>query len=232
LTKNSKSKNFHNIEKSKEIDLLTLSKILSRDNESLNPSEVIKMVDEVIEKIREEVNSREFQGKDVVGESAITRTRLYVIALILSLKDPKVLIETGTQHGLSGIVAAKIIELMHLRTTFYSIDVTDRNNLLPGLEKKNLIILNKPVRTNFKLMTKKISKDNLIFFHDSDHSYENMRFEFHWAWDKLRCDILVSDDVESNSAFYEFCKKFQLEPMYISHDTGPTVGIVFREKQK
>jgi hypothetical protein len=45
-----------------------------------------------------------------------------------------------------------------------------------------------------------------LFFHDSDHSYANMRAEYEAAVPRLDPNgLLVSDDVLANRAFFDFC---------------------------
>ena len=45
-----------------------------------------------------------------------------------------------------------------------------------------------------------------VFLHDSDHSYENMTWEFETAYSALgREGLLLSDDVLANDAFSDFC---------------------------
>jgi len=47
-----------------------------------------------------------------------------------------------------------------------------------------------------------------IFFHDSDHSYEHMKFEFETAAPFIRKGgVLLSDDVHKNKAFEEYVSK-------------------------
>ncbi|MDD5589697.1 MAG: class I SAM-dependent methyltransferase [Candidatus Portnoybacteria bacterium] len=47
-----------------------------------------------------------------------------------------------------------------------------------------------------------------IFYHDSEHSYENMKFEFEAAWPKIPlAGFLLSDDIGWNNAFKEFLVK-------------------------
>jgi predicted O-methyltransferase YrrM len=47
-----------------------------------------------------------------------------------------------------------------------------------------------------------------LFFHDSDHSYEHMLWEFRTAWPHVRSGgWLLSDDVTRNSAFVDFCRE-------------------------
>jgi len=45
-----------------------------------------------------------------------------------------------------------------------------------------------------------------IFYHDSDHSYENMSFEFNTVFPFMpENGIIVSDDITDNDAFSDFC---------------------------
>jgi hypothetical protein len=45
------------------------------------------------------------------------------------------------------------------------------------------------------------------FLHDSEHTYETMRFEYENAWAHLRNEgLLLSDDVHWNKAFQDFVK--------------------------
>lgn len=47
-----------------------------------------------------------------------------------------------------------------------------------------------------------------IFLHDSDHSYQNMKFEFEEAWPFIKDEgILLSDNIDGNKAFPEFSNK-------------------------
>ncbi len=63
------------------------------------------------------------------------------------------------------------------------------------------------------------------FAHDSEHSYDCMRFEYTAAWPALRVGgVLVSDDVNSTPAFAEFAHAKQRDPVRI----GP--GLAFLVK--
>jgi hypothetical protein len=47
-----------------------------------------------------------------------------------------------------------------------------------------------------------------VFFHDSDHSYDHMLWEYRTAWPHLRPGgWLLSDDVTRNAAFPDFCRE-------------------------
>lgn len=50
-----------------------------------------------------------------------------------------------------------------------------------------------------------------IFFHDSDHSYDNMMWEFESVWPKVKPrGLLASDDVMANNSFFDFCRRLGL----------------------
>lgn len=51
-----------------------------------------------------------------------------------------------------------------------------------------------------------------MFYHDSDHSYDYMTWEFETVWPKLKSSdgLLMSDDVLANNSFFDFCKKIGL----------------------
>jgi predicted O-methyltransferase YrrM len=50
-----------------------------------------------------------------------------------------------------------------------------------------------------------------VFFHDSDHSYSYMMWEYASAWPYLRSGgLLVSDDITMNASFYDFSNAHNL----------------------
>lgn len=53
-----------------------------------------------------------------------------------------------------------------------------------------------------------------IFLHDSEHTYENMLFEYRCVWPYLpRGGILLSHDIECNNAFQEFAREVDHKPV-------------------
>ncbi len=53
-----------------------------------------------------------------------------------------------------------------------------------------------------------------LFFHDSEHSYSTMLWEFRTAWPHLtRSGLLASDDVGWNAAFTDFCRSVDGAPL-------------------
>jgi hypothetical protein len=53
-----------------------------------------------------------------------------------------------------------------------------------------------------------------VFLHDSEHSYENMMFEYATVWPYLtEGALLLSDDISWNSAFRDFSRKLKRKPI-------------------
>jgi hypothetical protein len=55
-----------------------------------------------------------------------------------------------------------------------------------------------------------------MFIHDSEHSYENMIWEYRVVWSNLKLGgILLSDDVNFNDAFWDFSRETKIRPVLI-----------------
>ena len=58
-----------------------------------------------------------------------------------------------------------------------------------------------------------------IFLHDSEHTYETMWFELNEGWSKLKeKGILICDNIDNNTAFFDFCRKINHIPFVCPHD--------------
>jgi predicted O-methyltransferase YrrM len=63
-----------------------------------------------------------------------------------------------------------------------------------------------------------------FFFHDSDHTYDHMMFEFRQVKRKLtKGGLLVSDDVSWNASVWDFADEFQVP----SYNFKGTIGVAF-----
>jgi hypothetical protein len=163
--------------------------------------------------------------KNVFGEPSFTR--VLVLGILIKSKKFSQVIETGTQNGVSAILLAGLNKKYNANLKIHSFDVVSQ----PRINDPDITfyVLDQPVRKNFCRLTNQINLPNSVFFHDSDHSKENMSFEFDWAWNNLNVSALVSDDIENNSAFTSFCNINSLSPLYFKFDTGPSVGLVLRD---
>jgi hypothetical protein len=164
--------------------------------------------------------------KEVITPQS-TITRLVIICSIIKCLSCKIIIETGSQHGASAHIIRKAINIYNPSIVFKSFDVK-RDILVSDEFADDLISVLPPVRKTFKKLTNKLKGEGLLFFHDSDHSRENMNFEIDWAWNFLKCEYLVSDDIDGNSAFEKFCNRNSLIGKRIKFDNGPSVGLVVR----
>jgi hypothetical protein len=186
--------------------------------------------DKFFNEISENLINLESKGlgikNSVIGNSG-SKTRLKVLAYIINYFNFDLIIESGTQHGISALFMERFA--ITKNTKIYSIDI--KNNVIPeGIGKINYVVLSSPVRKSFNTFTTRLIKSNgmSLFFHDSDHSYENMSFEFNWAWNELKVDCLISDDVSENMAFSKFALNNKLTPYYCRFDSGSVVGIVLK----
>jgi len=133
---------------------------------------------------------------------------------------PEIMIETGVAHGVSSWT---ILNAIHKNGSgkLFSIDLPNQD--LKSYNPSNISqtsgwVVPDKLRTYWQLelgpsmellpeLVKKSEKID-VFFHDSDHSYENMTFEFESVFDKLRQGgLLLSDDVHKNMAFFDFVGK-------------------------
>jgi hypothetical protein len=164
----------------------------------------------------------------LIGSNA-SQTRFKVIAAIISKYKFDVIIEAGTQHGASALFTKKFLNQKNKECKLFSIDVS-KYQAPREVETINRIILDPPVRKNFKEQTQALitGEKSVLYFHDSDHSYENMVFEFDWAWNHLKSKVIIADDVENNSAFYEFVNYEKAFSILCKFDSGPAVGIAIR----
>jgi hypothetical protein len=160
-----------------------------------------------------------------------SQTKFIILSYFLYFNTLDLILETGTQYGCSSLIMEEF--LWHTekidQTKIHSFDVK-RFHQPKNHGYLHLEILDTPLRKNFKKISSEIAEKNgnILFFHDSDHSTENMKFEFDWAWNKLLVKLLISDDVDENSAFISFAKKINIEPILCKFDHGPTVGILIR----
>lgn len=139
---------------------------------------------------------------------------------------PKTFVETGVAYGISTTV---ILEAMRLNNsgTLTSIDHPNKNR--KGYSYKDGTVdpiflpegkeigwaIPEYLKNRWSLMVGK-SSDILpqidhnvdIFYHDSEHSYENMMFELEWAYEHLSTNgIIGADDTNWNEAFQDFVQK-------------------------
>ena len=136
--------------------------------------------------------------------------------LICRIKRPSIVVETGVYWGFS---SAHILEALaaNNKGALFSVDLPDPSLALIGV-KPGLVVPER-LKGRWKLFLGKSCevlptllqrlKEIDIFIHDSEHTYDNMMFEYTTAWEYIRRGggLLISDDVDPNGcAFIDFCR--------------------------
>lgn len=170
-----------------------------------------------------------------------------MLYILIRFIKPEVIVETGVASGRSSWAILQALN-DNKKGKLYSIDfpqhfkgnapemfITDTGRPefkgfvpegeMPGwlvpqeLRSRWELILGKSSEKLPELLGKLGSVD--IFYHDSDHSYQNMTFEFEAVWPQIPHDgFLLSDDVKRNDAFKDFVHKNEIRDHYISFGFG------------
>lgn len=160
---------------------------------------------------------RDMAKKEAIASGGIGDALRIVLYLLVRKMKPVVILETGVASGISSAYFLYALENNKLGS-LYSIDLPCYKGLasIPkGKESGWLIPEN--LRHRWNLIIGSSSERLLptlqklgtvdIFMHDSEHSYENMMYEFQTVWPYIReGGLLLSHDVNLNKAFSDFCK--------------------------
>jgi predicted O-methyltransferase YrrM len=151
---------------------------------------------------------------------------LELIRELIKLIRPKCVVETGVANGFSTrqiLESFKEFELYDSRLFSFDIDPKVFTVELERNPQFNKVIIDSA--SSFLSAMHKIGSVDL-FYHDSDHSYENQLLEYDAAWRLLSNDgVLISDDINWSNAFLDFCKKVNRTPLLLS-DSGKFCGVI------
>lgn len=155
---------------------------------------------------------------------------MYVLCRLLK---PEKIVETGIAYGNSSSFILQALS-KNKKGHLYSIDYVFRpwetresiGSAIPSELRDRWHLVFGP--TNKKL---KKTLDDLgeidIFFHDSLHTYKNMMFEFNTTWQHIKKGgFVLSDDINDNSAFYQFYSSLKLNPIIIGENKKTFLGIL------
>jgi predicted O-methyltransferase YrrM len=154
-------------------------------------------------------------GRNPSGNTLQTTLGKWLYCVVRATR-PDTMIETGVASGVSSWV---ILNAMHRngRGQLFSLDLpnsdTNRNYLVGAREPGWAVPDALRERWSLRLgcarellppLLQSLERVDL-FFHDSDHSYEHMTFEFESVLPFMRPGgLIVSDDIQKNEAFAEF----------------------------
>lgn len=188
------------------------------------------------------------KGRTVRGyaysSGTVSKKQAHILYVFVRIKKPNIVVETGAGNGYS---TAFLLKALHMNNTgkLYFIDFPEIEGhhyfpddfykekggavipqgkssgwLVPQyLHNRLKIILGKSQDVLPKLLKELNSVD--IFFHDSEHSYSGMNFEFEQIWPHLISDgILLAHDVNWNKAFIHFAREVKRKPFFIDGSLG------------
>ena len=155
------------------------------------------------------------------GISERLGTVLYVLCRKLR---PDTVVETGVASGVSSAYILCALE-ENRHGALYSIDLpwgrTKQSGwLIPDyLRHRWQLILGRSSEELIPLLEKLGTID--IFLHDSEHSYQNMLWEYQTAWLHLKGGgILLSHNVDVNNAFPHFCESVRVKVLLLANMGG------------
>jgi hypothetical protein len=180
---------------------------------------------EVLRYRRELRDDHEFQGHLArsMGDVHYVFPGAAALYVVVRAIKPRVIVETGVASGLS---SAHILRALAANGagTLHSIDLPNvqPGSVLPEGRTSGWIVpasLRGPwklrlgdARELLPALLGALGQVDL-FLHDSDHSYENMVFEFEQAFPRLAPGgLLMSDDTHLHTAWDDFCAKHGLRP--------------------
>ncbi len=158
---------------------------------------------EVLEKKR--MRQRMF---DLSMLSPLRAPALYALCRVLR---PEIVVETGVAEGFSSAFILAALE-RNGAGRLYSIDLPNQPGqelskeagtgwLVPAGFRRRWELVIGSSREKLPPLLERLGKTDL-FYHDSDHSYENMKFEFEAALARLSPGgVIAADDITDNRAF-------------------------------
>ncbi|HIH50548.1 TPA: class I SAM-dependent methyltransferase [Candidatus Micrarchaeota archaeon] len=169
-----------------------------------------------------------------------------VLYALCSWFKPRIVVETGVWFGASSsfILAALAdngtghLYSIDLPNITYQLDdrcklqIKTHSDVLPKDRKSGFgipsnlhdrwTLITGDAKRELPKLVEELGKVDL-FNHDSLHTYEHMQFEYKTVWPRLSTGgVLVSDDVDWNDAFEDFCNSIGVSP-HIYESTGYAV---------
>ncbi|MCA1707658.1 MAG: class I SAM-dependent methyltransferase [Actinobacteria bacterium] len=171
-------------------------------------------------------------GSEMAGDSALG----HIVYAVVRATRPDVVVETGVATGMtSAYLLAALEDNGH--GALHSIDLPPTDMVAAG-HVGAAIPADLNARWTYhwgssrRLLPKVLgaTQGRLVFVHDSDHSYANMSWEIRAAWQRARTgDVIVSDDVDLNSAFLDTARDLHGEPWLIAQaEKAGTTGLLRR----
>lgn len=144
--------------------------------------------------------------------------------------NAKSVVETGVAYGWSSL--ASLLSLTKRNGTLYSSDMPylSQNGdkyvgcIVPENLRKSWKLFRHADRESLPKILKECGEIDVVHY-DSDKSYEGMRWAYETLYPNLRKGgVFISDDINDNSAFQDFCEKNKIQPTVVDFE-GKFVGV-------
>ncbi len=141
----------------------------------------------------------------------------------------KNVVETGVAYGWSSLAA--LVSLEKSGGTLYSSDMPYLGQdgaqyvgcVIPERLKSQWKLFRHADRESLPKIVKKTSSIDVVHY-DSDKSYEGMIWAYETLFPQLKKGgVFISDDINDNSAFQDFCEQKNIEPTIVEFE-GKFVG--------
>ena len=146
------------------------------------------------------------------------------------------IIETGVAYGWSSLaVLLAIKEKERAKLLSNDMPYIKMNNedyigcIIPDTLKNNWILQLLPDVTGIPKAINYFDGEIDLCHYDSDKSYTGRMFAYPLLWKALmKGGLFITDDIQDNIAFKEFCEQLNIKPIIIEH-LGKYVGIIRKE---
>ncbi|UOE41368.1 class I SAM-dependent methyltransferase [Chryseobacterium suipulveris] len=155
---------------------------------------------------------------------------LELIYYACEFTQAKNVVETGVAYGWSSFAA--LLSLTKRNGTLYSSDMPylGQNGdqyvgyVVPENLKKNWKLFRHADRESLPKIFGETPEFDVVHY-DSDKAYEGMSWAYSQLYPRLRKGgVFISDDINDNSAFQDFCEKNGIEPTVVDFE-GKFVGV-------
>lgn len=172
-------------------------------------------------------------GHDADGDLA------HIVWCAIRHMDPQRVLETGVARGVTSVLALRALSATGDGTgRLWSIDLPP---MMPGWHEQSRALVDEPAWPDWtyvrgssrRTMTRTCAAMGSIdvFVHDSLHTPQTMKYEFEKAWPHMRGGgLLISDDVEGNSAFVDFVNTHGVRKWFTAPKAGKAglFGVAFK----
>ena len=157
-----------------------------------------------------------------------------LLYFLVSLKKPKIIIETGVAAGYSSYAILKAIEnngmgrLYSSDFPYFRIPNPEKyiGIIVPEKLKKSWNLFIDGDNINLPLISKKIHKIDVLHY-DSDKSYIGRKHALNLLKNNMDSSTtLIMDDIQDNSFFYDYILKLKNSKWYIFKFEGKYIGFI------